>query len=98
MTILSALAALLAFGLFGLAMDQHHLKRMGSKPSHRRKGRMRTGAWAALLLAFPLAIAAKGWIFGPVLWCGLIMLAAGSVFLALNFLPAGITLSEPHRD
>lgn len=87
MIFLCLLCAALAFLLFALAMDDHHKKWLGGKASAETKRRLRTGAWAGLALAFPLGIAARGWIFGPVLWFAAIMAGAGIVFLTLNLLP-----------
>ena len=43
--------------------------------------------WLALAAAFVPAIAARGWVFGPILWVGAMMAGAAIVFLALNLLP-----------
>lgn len=77
--------ALLGFGLLGSATDAHDQHRFGVRATGARKHRMRLGAWAALVVSFLLAVAARGWVFGPVVWAGLAMLAAGAVFLFLNF-------------
>jgi len=90
MTLLCLAFMLAGFVLFGLSMTAHHQQRLGAKPTPRRQKRMRAGAWACLALAFPPAIAAQGWTFGPILWCGLLMLGAALVFLGLNFLPSRI--------
>jgi hypothetical protein len=88
MTALGLLLACLAFALFGLATPEHHRKRLG-KPLHpARAVRARAVAWLAPAAAFPIAIVAQGWVYGPILWVALLMLGAGLVFLALNFLPA----------
>jgi len=49
---------------------------------------LRTGGWLALAASIAPAMLARGWIFGPILWAGVIMAGAGIAFLALNFLPA----------
>lgn len=69
--------ALLCFALLGRASR-------GRLPP-RAAYRLRLLAWAVLALSFALAVAARGWVFGPVVWAGLVMLAAGLVFLFLNF-------------
>ncbi len=87
MTALSMMLTLAAFALFGLSVADHQrrrLRRLLPEPTVRR---MRIAAWIALLVAFPPAIAAQGWVFGPILWVALLMLGAGLVFLALNLLP-----------
>lgn len=87
MTLIALLLALAAFLLLALATDAHALTRLGSRPSPRIRRARRGSAWMLLALAFVLSIAARGWIFGPVLWIALVMLSAGAVFLTLNFLP-----------
>jgi hypothetical protein len=87
-TALALILTTLAFALFGLATDGHHRKRLGRQPDAVTVLTMRGVAWAALAAAFPFAIAAQGWVFGPILWVALVMLGAGLVFLALNFIPA----------
>jgi hypothetical protein len=87
MTALSMIMAVLAFALFGLATRDHHRKRFDIPLDPVRARQMRGGGWAALVLAFPPAILAQGWVFGPVLWLAGVMLGAGVVFLTLNFLP-----------
>ncbi len=93
MTALTLALAAFAFALFGLSTFDHHRRRLGRAPAVATVRRMRLGAWAALLLSFPPAILAQGWVFGPILWVGSVMLGAGLLFLALNLLPTG----EPHR-
>ncbi|MBB5709476.1 DUF3325 domain-containing protein [Sphingomonas xinjiangensis] len=98
---MSALALLLitaAFALFGLATDPHHRVRFGRIPRAARKRQLRLGAWAALAFAFPLSVGARGWIMGSILWSGYVMLGAGLVFLALNFLPVSGTTYFAKRD
>ncbi len=87
MSILAALCTILAFTLFGLVADDHHHRFIGTRPSPHAKRRLRAGAWIALAAAFPPAIAASGWVFGPILWIGLTMLGAGIVFLTMNLMP-----------
>lgn len=84
---MSALALLLAcasIAAFGLATDAHHQRVTGRRltPPVRRSGR--AAAWLMLALSAVAAIAARGWAFGLVWWCGVVMLAAGAVFLLLN--------------
>lgn len=89
MTMIATLSlALIAFALLALATDDHHRHRIGHRSSAVVKRRMRIGAWTALALSFPCAILARGWIFGPVMWTAIIMLAAGAVFLGVNLIPA----------
>ncbi|MCA1200196.1 DUF3325 domain-containing protein [Sphingomonas sp. R647] len=93
MSALTLALSALAFALFGLSTPEHHRRRLGRAPAVATVSLMRLGAWAALALSFPPAILAQGWVFGPILWVGSVMLGAGLLFLALNLLPAG----EPHR-
>lgn len=93
MSALTLALSALAFTLFGLSTAEHYRRRLGRAPAVVMVRCMRLGAWAALLLSFPPAILAQGWVFGPILWTGSVMLGAGLLFLALNLLPSG----EPHR-
>jgi hypothetical protein len=76
-----------AFGAFGYATDEHHHRLTGRRLDPRGKRRWRSAAWGALAAALAAAVAARGWAFGPVLWSGTAMFAAGLVFLALNLGP-----------
>jgi hypothetical protein len=87
MTLACILCAIAGFALFGLAVDTHHQRRLRARPSRFRQRRMRAAAWAMIALAFVPAIASAGWVFGPILWVGAIMLGAAVVFLTLNFVP-----------
>ncbi|MET1756312.1 DUF3325 domain-containing protein [Novosphingobium sp. RD2P27] len=88
MTVLALAATLLAFALLGLSTDAHHGRRFGRRQTPERKRRMRLAGWISLAIALVPAVASRGWVFGPVLWLGLLMLSAGVVFLFLNFAPA----------
>lgn len=92
MTLLALLTALAAFVLFAASTDEHHQKRLGGRPSELLKQRMRIIAWIAVVTCFTLAIMARGWIYGPITWFGLLMLGAGTVFLSLNLIPVGAPL------
>jgi len=92
MTPLAALAAIAAFALFALSTDPHALTRLGARPSPPTRRLRRGLAWALLVLAFVFAVAGAGWVFGPVLWFGLVMFAAGATFLALNLLPPSLRI------
>ncbi len=87
MIALAVTLSLLAFLLLGLSTDDHHRRRFGHRPAPSLVGRMRIGGWLALGAGFPCAVMAKGWVFGPILWAAIVMLAAGVVFLALNLIP-----------
>lgn len=87
MTMFGIFLTTCAFALFGLSTDEHHRQRLGKRPDATLRRRLRITAWAALALAFPLAVVAQGWVFGPILWVALTMLGAGLVFLFLNLVP-----------
>lgn len=87
MSLVTLLFAVAAFLMFGLATDEHHQRRFGKRPPAATKKRMRIAAWLLLIAAFPPALMAVGGVFGPILWTGMLMLAAGIVFLALNLAP-----------
>ena len=98
MSAIALVLATAAFALFGLATDQHHRARLGRFLNGRVKRQLRLCAWGALALAFPASVAARGWIMGPILWSGYVMLGAGLVFLVLNFWPAGGPTHVAKRD
>ena len=85
MTLFALFCALAAFALLGLATDAHHLCWFGRRPARGLAQRMRTAAWTALAIGAAASIADRGWAMGPVVALGLVMLAAGVVFLFLNF-------------
>ncbi|MEW9856514.1 DUF3325 domain-containing protein [Novosphingobium sp. M1R2S20] len=95
MSVLALAAALLAFVLLGLSTDMHHSRHLQGRPAPRRKRGMRGAAWSSLVAALLMSVAARGWVFGPILWFGLVMLSAGIVFLCLNFVPASGASPRP---
>lgn len=94
MTALAFLLSVAAFALFGLSSHAHHRRWFGGTITSAGKGVLRGGAWLALAFGFVAAVAASGWIFGPVLWFGMIMLGAAVVFLFLNLAPARFERSK----
>lgn len=90
--------ALLAFALLGLASYDHYLRWFGHRPIRRTQRPLRIAASVALALSFAFAVASRGWAFGPVLWSGLVMLAAGCVFLFLNMTEARTPHGRKHRN
>jgi hypothetical protein len=87
MSALALLFALIGFMALALATDEHHQRRLALRPSPIFKRRLRRCGWAAILAGLPTACAAAGLVFGPILWAGVAMLAAGVTFLLLNLLP-----------
>jgi hypothetical protein len=88
MTLTALVLALAAFALFGLSTDAHHRRWFGGRVTAIGRKLFRIGAWTALVLAFAASIGARGWVFGPVLWFAVVMLAAGATFLFLNLASA----------
>ena len=88
MTLLALLLAIVAFSLFGAASDAHCKHVFAALPTASDRRKMRTAGWTAIALSFPASVGAQGWVFGPVLWVGLLMLGAGIVYLSLNLMVA----------
>ena len=95
---LALLCTLSAFTLLGLSTDDHHNRRFGTRPAPSRKRRMRGAAWGMVAAALPLAAGSHGWVFGPILWCGLVMFSAACVFLYLNFAAAPVKKSASPQN
>ena len=87
MTALPFLAAILAFGLFGLATDQHHGKRFRRACPRGRATRLRATAWTLLALAFALSMIAWGAVFGAIGWFASIISGGALACAGLNFIP-----------
>ncbi len=87
MSIVALILATIGFALFASGSEPHarRFPLAQDKPAKRRR---RYAGGAVLAAAFPPAIIASGWIFGPILWFGLIMLGAALVFVTLNLLAA----------
>lgn len=78
-----------AFAAKGIVMDRHYadLHGRGKAPAPALRMRMRTLAWLGLALSFAACIAARGWHVGPVLWCGILSVAAWTVAAMLQYAP-----------
>lgn len=92
MSILILSGAALAYSGFaakGLTMDRHYadIHGRGKECDARTRLRLRTLGWLGLLLSFIACIGASGWHIGPVLWCGILSLAAWTVTLLLQYHP-----------
>jgi hypothetical protein len=94
MTLLTLILCITAFALFGLSTHAHHRRWFGGTITSAGKGVLRGPAWLALALGFVCAVVASGWVFGPILWMGMVMLGAGCVFLFLNLAPARFERSK----
>ncbi|MDT1838269.1 DUF3325 domain-containing protein, partial [Acinetobacter baumannii] len=72
-----------------ITMDRHYadIHGRGKEASRTTRLRLRTLGWIGLALSFMACIGASGWHIGPVLWCGVLSLAAWSVTLLLQYHP-----------
>ena len=77
------------FAAKSLTLDRHYadLHGRGKEPSARLCLQLRTLGWLALALSFAACIRASGWHIGPVLWCGVLSIAAWCVALLLQYAP-----------
>ena len=92
MSMLIVSGAALAFSGFAatsLTMDRHYadIHGRGKEPDARLRLHLRILGWLGLLLSFMACIGASGWHIGPVLWCGILSLAAWTVTLLLQYHP-----------
>lgn len=87
MGVVSLILAAIGFALFASA-SVPHARRFALRQDKRAMRRRKYAGGAALAAALVPAIQHWGWIFGPVAWSGLIMLAAGLVFIWLNLVRA----------
>lgn len=73
----------------GLSIDRHYadIHGRGAEPTPRLRLQLRLVGWLALALSFGACVAASGWHIGPVLWCGVLSVAAWSVTLLLQYAP-----------
>ncbi|HTG38022.1 DUF3325 family protein [Sphingomonas sp.] len=91
---IALILSVVAFALLGLSTDAHALARLGVRPDAPARRFRRIVTWALLAVAFVAAVLRHGWVFGPVYWSGIVMLAAGLVFLALNLLPPSLRIKR----
>lgn len=77
------------FAAKSLTLDRHYadIHGRGKEPSPRLCLQLRTLGWLALALSFAACIAASGWHIGPVVWCGVLSIAAWSATLLLQYAP-----------
>lgn len=86
MTLIALILATAAFALFAVTSDPHARRFAFVPVGNALRRRWRWAAWALLIAALPPSIAASGWVVGPILWSGLVMLGAGLVFVTLNLI------------
>ena len=90
MLILSGVAlAFSGFAAKGIVMDRHYsdIHGRGKEADPATRLRMRLLGWLGLALSFAACIGAGGWHIGPVLWCGVLSIAAWTVTLLLQYAP-----------
>lgn len=86
MTLIALILTTAAFASFALASEPHARRFAFAPVGNALRRRWRWAAWAMLAAALPPSIVASGWVFGPILWSGLVMLGAGLVFVTLNLI------------
>ncbi len=79
MILIALFSALAAFALLALASERHRNRWQGIDRRWRRRG-----GWALVVATFVAAFATWGPVYGAIGGTGLLMLAAGASFLALN--------------
>jgi len=90
MLILSGVAlAFSGFATNSIVMDRHYadIHGRGKEPCAATRARLRTLGWLGLALSFIACIGAGGWHIGPVLWCGVLSVAAWTLVLLLQYAP-----------
>ena len=90
-----AALAFSGFAATSITMDRHYADIHGrGKEAHAAtRLRLRALGWIGLLLSFMACIGASGWHIGPVLWCGILSLAAWTVTLLLQYHPRRVLQS-----
>ncbi len=81
------LLAFAGFAAFCVSMTKHQVETVGRRLAPREQTLAKAAGAAGLGAAFACAVLAEGWRFGPVLWSGLIMLAALGLTLLLAYRP-----------
>lgn len=84
-----AALAFSGFAATSITMDRHYadIHGRGKEASAATRLRLRILGWTGLLLSFMACIGASGWHLGPVLWCGILSIAAWTVTLLLQYHP-----------
>ncbi len=87
---LSLALACAALALLSLAMNRHHEQAFSRRPQLLRVRGFRSAGVLSLVTSLVAAIAAQGWGTGPVLWLGLLSVAALLVVLLLPYRPRAV--------
>ena len=87
MTLAAHGLALAGFATLALSMQKHHRDLFGKLPSRRRALVLHCMGWALLGLSFAACILHSGWSTGPVLWFGVLTIAALITALTLTYRP-----------
>lgn len=87
MIVLAFALSYAGFTALCLSLSRHYREVFDATPSQARTQLLRALGWAALALAFAVAIAASGWQVGAVLWIALLTAAAASNVLMLSYAP-----------
>lgn len=86
MTLIALILTTFGFALFAVASDRHARRFAFVPVGNALRRRWRRAGWIALIAALAPSVAASGWVIGPILWSGLVMLGAGLVFATLNLI------------
>lgn len=79
------LLAIAGFNALASAMRKHHRELFGAPPSRWRALGLYSIGWILLGLSFAVCILASRWTVGPVLWLGLVTVAALTTALTLTY-------------
>jgi hypothetical protein len=79
-----------AFTALSLAMDRHQRDVFGRKLAPHQSRALRLIGWAVLPASVVPCIMTQGWAIGPVLWCGLLSIAAGLLVLLIPYAPRAV--------
>lgn len=82
--LLPFIPAVLGMFLLALSMSKHYHDHIGKQPSGVTPMVFRTAGWLLTVISLAAAIAIEGCAVGPILWLGLLTLAAQVVALILT--------------
>lgn len=86
MTLIALILATIGFVLLAVASEPHARRFAFIPVGNALRRQWRRVGWLLLVAALPPSVASNGWVFGPILWSGVVMLGAGLVFVALNLI------------